>query len=632
MLEVFDGKVRKTGFFQKAGFPGNTDKNFGIYHIRNTDTMEPHRDQQISESRPQRKGFVRRFLRGSLKLAAYLVFLGAMVSLIFWGLEKLSYIALTKTFLGPVYPHDFKMALRDYTRPVSHYDYDFVPRVCIEYNTNKGNRYEYANNAGFREPRDLSTDKPADEFRIFLTGGSTAFGMGAGGEATAPMGWYSVEYRETISHMMEMILNATAPIPGKKIRVYNTAVWGYAYQHHLMRYLTKLRRYKPDMIVSFDGANEIPLVSRLYPEWDYFKEGQYNYILRQIFQYNGPGLASYLTLWLKNNTYLMSYIWSGKDLFVELNQAQALTTGLPENTPSREDQASLSVEARSRMVDENIATVVRMVENYHSVLENDGVTHLLALQPWFYLSTKPLHEKEKILAGLKGHRDYHDVPSDKMYKLLAERLRESANRKQYFLVDFSEYFDDVSDWVFTDWCHLTAEANYLIAKELSNLVKEQFFSQPLSQGDRIEEKDGYFLDLAAMGTVLYAPQPESDAVGTDKMFSGYPSDALYASRAVGPEEKLEVLLDLGRAIPVSRLRLVWADEASVPGEWIMETSTDTETWQPFVQARRDQADNFAKWPGFEYYAAEPAQARYVRYRPLNGQSRVIKLRLWSMFR
>jgi hypothetical protein len=32
MLEVFAGKVRKTGFFQKAGFSGNSDRNFGIYY------------------------------------------------------------------------------------------------------------------------------------------------------------------------------------------------------------------------------------------------------------------------------------------------------------------------------------------------------------------------------------------------------------------------------------------------------------------------------------------------------------------------------------------------------------------------------------------------------------------------
>ena len=89
--------------------------------------------------------------------------------------------------------------------------------------------------------------------------------------------------------MLEKILNATAPIPGKKIRVYNTAVWGYAYQHLLLRYVTKLRQYKPDLVVSLDGANELLPVSMPTKDWDYFREGQYNGILRQIFAYNSWG-------------------------------------------------------------------------------------------------------------------------------------------------------------------------------------------------------------------------------------------------------------------------------------------------------------------------------------------------------
>ena len=32
MINVFTGKVRKTGFFQKAGFPGNSERIFGIYY------------------------------------------------------------------------------------------------------------------------------------------------------------------------------------------------------------------------------------------------------------------------------------------------------------------------------------------------------------------------------------------------------------------------------------------------------------------------------------------------------------------------------------------------------------------------------------------------------------------------
>lgn len=594
--------------------------------------MEKQIEQdRVSEQPPKSQSFVWRWLKALVKTVAYAVFLVVTIGLLLFGVEKLSQYALSRSYLGMVYPTDPRMALRDYTKPVTHYDYDFVPGVCVEYNTNKGNRYEYANNAGFREPRPIAMEKPADEFRIFLTGGSTAFGMGAGGEATAAMNWYALAYRETISHMMEQILNSTELVPGKKIRVYNTAVWGYGYQHLLMRYTTKLRRYNPDMIVSLDGANEIPIISRLHEDWDYFQEGQYSYLLRQIFNYNQPGLASYLTLWLKNNTYFMSYIWMGKDLFVELNRNNI------EEFPEDRVAAGIhtvpeSVEAKSARMDRNVTTVVRMVENYHSVLDNDRVAHIFALQPWFYSSKKPLSEKEKIVAGLKGHREYYGIPSANVYKLFGDKVRESAGAKGYFLADFTEYFDDVSEWVFTDWCHLTSEANYLIAKELSNLVKERFFQIPLTQADQVVEKDSLFWDIVASGKVVYAPPAQSADTGPERMFTGYPSNGLYASKEVGAGEKLEVVVDMGKPYAVSRLRVVWADDASVPDEWAIETSDDQQTWQTFVKARKDQHDNFDRWPGYEYYAAEPVSARFLKYRPLTGKQQTIRLRLWSMFR
>jgi hypothetical protein len=578
-----------------------------------------------------RKSLTRRFVLPVVKVPLYLGFVVGSVVLMFLAIEWLAEQMLKRTYLGAVYPKNFLMARRDFTRPVSHYDYDFVPRVCLEYNTLKGNRYEYANNAGFREPRDITEAKPANEFRIFLVGGSTAYGLGAVGEAVQPMGWYGLEYRETISHQMEMILNATAPIPGKTIRVYNTAVWGYAYQHHLMRYVTKLRRYRPDLVVSLDGANEIPLVSKLDPDWQYFQEGQFSNILQAIFAYDGPGLSSYLTLWLKNNTFLMTYLWSGKDIF------QELTTEVPHHKGAltqqqNPEQTKKSVDEMSRLVDRNIGEVVRVVEDYHSALENDGVKHIFALQPWFYLSKKPLEDREKALKSMNGHRQYFGVPSDKMYQLIVEKIKQSAAQKRYFVADFSDYFDDVSEWVFTDWCHLTAGANYLVAKELSNLIKQHVFGRTLMPGDLLEDKDSYFWDLAASGTLAYAPPPDSPKNGTKNMFSGYPGELLYSSRPAAPGDRFEVVLDLGRTFPVSRLRLVWADEAAVPEHWAIEASEDQKNWRLVVQADQKQTDNFSKWPGFEYYGAEPVQARFLRYRPTTKGPRTIRLRSWSAFR
>ena len=334
-----------------------------------------------------------RLLWRATRKIAYIGFIIAAVVFILIGLNKLAEFALSKTYLAYVYPENFGMAKRDLTEPVSHYDYDLRPGVCILHNHPKGNRYEYANNAGFRDPRSISVKKPDDEFRIFLTGGSTAFGLGATGEAAAISNFYYIEHRETISHALEKILNATAPIPGKTIRVYNAAVWGYSYQHLLLRYIAKLRKYKPDLVISFDGVNEINAVTLPVKDWDYFQQGQYNGILRQIFAYNIPGLASYLALWLKNNTFLMTFFWNGADLFQNIETGQRIHTGslVQQELPLLE---KMTAEERSGMVTENAASVVRVLEDYHSVLENDGVPHIFALQPMLYLSKKPRHENE----------------------------------------------------------------------------------------------------------------------------------------------------------------------------------------------------------------------------------------------
>jgi len=586
-----------------------------------------------SASRPH--GILRKVGRSMWSLCkktAYLAFIICAVVLLFVGLDKLSEFALKKSYLGYVYTDDFTMAKRDLTHPVSHYDYDLTPGVCILQNQPKGNRYEYANNAGFRDPRPISLKKPDGEFRIFLTGGSTAFGLGASGQAAPLTNFYYIEHRETISHVLEKILNATAPIPGKTIRVYNTAVWGHSYQHILLRYMTKLRRGKPDLVVSLDGVNELLPLSSPERDWNYFREGQYNGILRQIFAYNGQGLASYLTLWLKNNTFLMTLLWNGADPFITMAAGMRTHQGAIPGQDTKDANPGFNEEERSQMMAERVAAVVKVVEDYHNALKSDNVPHIFALQPLLYLSKKPRHEWEKRVESLEEHKQYYDVPTDKLYKFLVDRINESARTKQYFLADFSEYFDDTSEWVFTDWCHLTAGANYLIAKELANMIKEHFLERPLTEGDKVEyDKNSFFWNMALTAKVVYAPPADDPKNEPKNIFTGYPGPDLYASKEVPQEEKLEMVLDLGRDFPLSRLRLVWDDEF-VPEEWAVEISPDGETWKPWIQGTNKEMDNFSWWPGHEYYGTEPVQARYLRYRPVKSDVRKIKLRSLTLSR
>lgn len=576
-------------------------------------------------------GRIGRALWHSLKKTAYVVFFVIVVLLLLVGLDKLAELALKSTHLSNMYPGDFTMARRDFTRPVSHYDYDLTPGVVFQDTQVKGNRYEYANNAGFRDPRLISLKKPEDEFRIFLTGGSTAFGLGAMGGAGPMTHFYYLEHRETISHMLEKILNATAPVPGKTIRVYNTAVWGYSYQHLLLRYVTKLRQYKPDLVVSLDGANELLPVSTPAKEWNYFQEGQFNSILRQIFAYNGPGLASYLTLWLKNNTFLMTFFWQGADPFLTMEPAMKTHRDAVPGQGPQDSEQTMSSEERSRILTENVNAVVRVIEDYHSVLDNDGVPHIFALQPLLYLSKKPRHEWEQKVEPLEEHKHYYGTPADQLYKFIINRIGESAQRKQYLLADFSDYFDDSSEWVFTDWCHLTAGANYLIAKELANLIKENFFQKPLTESDKIDNKNSFFWNMALTAKTVYAPPVDDPKNGPESVLIDYPGQSLYSSKDVPPGEKLELVLDLGQEFTLSRLRIVWDDD-SVPEEWAVDFSSDGQNWNLWTKGDNKVLDEFSRWPGYEYYGAESIQSRFLRYRPVKSDIRRIKLRSWSVHR
>ncbi|MGC8603966.1 MAG: discoidin domain-containing protein [Desulfomonilaceae bacterium] len=582
-----------------------------------------------------RRGAILKFFRSTFNALIYVIFLILAVLALFVAIERMAKFALSNSFFSDIYPNDFSMVRKDSIHPATHYDYDFAPGACIEYNVLKGNRYEYANNAGFRDPRKISTEKPDNEFRIFFTGGSTAFGLGPIGEATSAMNHYSIEFRETIAHYMEMILNAVPLVKGKTIKVYNTAVWGHAFQHLLIRYPVKLRNYKPDMVISLDGANELPLVSKLDANWNYFYEGQYNGILREIFSYSAPGLSSYLTLWLKNNTYLMSYLWAGRDVFQEMNvrtMSHNRVADLTSVAGVSNQNSNPNFKLNTDLLDRNIAAVVKTVEDYSALLTNDGVPHILALQPWFYLSKKPLNEKEKIINEIQGHRKYYGIPSDRVYRRLIDKLVDSSKKRGYFLVDFSQYFDDVTEWAFTDWCHLTAGANYLIAKELSNLVKQHFFGRSLGPGDFIGNKDAFFWDLVAGAVVIKAPMALDSRSGPENFQRGYPGDMMYDSVKLHPGDKAEIVIDLKQIYPVSRLRIVWGDEQATPEEWVVEVSTDSKEWTTFCSGSSRMTDNYSRWPGYEYYGSNPENARYVRYRQTKMVNPVIKLRVWNLFR
>jgi hypothetical protein len=99
---------------------------------------------------------------------------------------------------------------------------------------------------GFRDPRASYQPKPAQVFRVFLTGGSTAFGSGAESDA------------DTIAGQFEGLLNRDhAPRTGRRYEVVTAAIPAWSTTHERVLIENRIVELGPDRIVMFSGFNDV---------------------------------------------------------------------------------------------------------------------------------------------------------------------------------------------------------------------------------------------------------------------------------------------------------------------------------------------------------------------------------------
>ncbi len=87
-----------------------------------------------------------------------------------------------------------------------------------------------------------AVDLSADTFRIFTLGGSTTFSL-------------KLPYEETYPKKLETKLRNS--YPGTNIQIQNAACDWYSTQHSIIRFLFRVRLYKPDVIIVMHGINDL---------------------------------------------------------------------------------------------------------------------------------------------------------------------------------------------------------------------------------------------------------------------------------------------------------------------------------------------------------------------------------------
>ncbi|MBI5248530.1 MAG: SGNH/GDSL hydrolase family protein, partial [Desulfomonile tiedjei] len=355
-----------------------------------------------TESRPSvqqgSRSIGRKILRFSL-ICLYLLFLAGIVLGALAGIEYYAYLKIKSSPLGDAYKgRDLDSARQSSQKVAPQYGYEPTPGFAAVRNTRLGNSYEYINEESFKDFEEVPRDKPPDEYRVIVTGGSVVYGRGPVPPADVVADFYEVTFRWNIPHLMEKIMNADpdikAKIGGKTVRVINAGVPGFVYQNILMRYLAKLRLFNPDLIVALDGANEVHTVARPLKDWNYFTEGPYYEVVTEVMDMSRKGLMNYITLWLKRNTYLFTWL--------------AMTQGEgPGILMENRGFAAHPQDPTPEMIayrDKNIEQVADVMAIYHKTLETDRVPHVFALQPMFRNCKKkrtPMEEKIEQVTGMQ---------------------------------------------------------------------------------------------------------------------------------------------------------------------------------------------------------------------------------------
>jgi len=140
------------------------------------------------------------------------------------------------------------------------------------------------NSLGLRY-KELASIKPDKTVRIFLLGGSSAFGVGAQSD------------EETLSQQIERILNQY--YPHFQIEVVNAAGMGFTSVQELIIYQILVCDYQPDMVLAFDGFNDavFPIITGVpgFPErfaetkYIYNEAGTVKLGIKMIFKYSAWG-------------------------------------------------------------------------------------------------------------------------------------------------------------------------------------------------------------------------------------------------------------------------------------------------------------------------------------------------------
>lgn len=314
------------------------------------------------------------------------------------------------------------------------------------------------NAQGFRRTEDVSTTKPSGAYRIFLMGGSTAYGLGSL-SPTGHLKYPVLNNTETIDYYVEELLQRA--IPSGRFEVINAAIPSHSSHHHLIYLNQIILKYHPDMIIFLDGFNDYYPWEKGYDQFRDYPYRQWSHLYL-----DEPSLkawASYTGFWIYRKSHLV--FLAGKKL-------RPLWYAIQNLRP--QPRLHLDVDDALRNLDANAeANFLRRVERNALMLRHEGIVPVFTLQPdLLFQQRKVLTEFEQELLAEATNAKPVNYPQFKNQArtMVIEKLQQVTAGRGAPFIDLTDIFGEIREDAFTDDCHLTPLANRTVTEYIGHRI------------------------------------------------------------------------------------------------------------------------------------------------------------------
>ncbi len=336
-------------------------------------------------------------------------------------------------------------------------NYEFDPyknlRLAPNFHDPRGVHH---NAQGFRRNDDTPPAKPAGTLRIFLMGGSTAYGL----ESLSKFGsekYPVIRNDETIDYFLERYLQQA--LPSSRIEVINAAVTSFQSHHHLIYLNQTVLKFDPDLVIFLDGINDYYSYEKGF---DQFRD--YAYQERAHSMLGEPTVSAWLHYtgwWLFRKSHAFHLIGrAGRNLWY----------AIPENHGRNHIDVDVSLANMRENAENNF---VKMIERNGLLLQHEGIAAVFALQP------EIAFDQGKLFSPLE--RQIYDEMANQWQEGLIEfknrarpivvgYMEAAAAASDAMVIDLTDIYRGNSEEVFTDYCHLTPAGNRILAEYLGERI------------------------------------------------------------------------------------------------------------------------------------------------------------------